>query len=187
MTDPCENRDDWFGNSRLVDEEGAPLVMYHGTPDASFERFHEDQFFTPDPDYARRFLSAATSSSSFYGVSDRRPGVFSVLIRAENPFDTRNPAHRALLRERFCGVHGEGVLTGLGLPDWVEGREIALWLREELADQGFDAVIVDEGRDEAGQRPPSWIVFSGDQVRVIDLLEHGSEEPEPDDACEPRP
>ncbi len=137
MTDACENRDDWFGNSKLVDEEGAPLVMYHGTPDASFERFHDDQFFTPDPDYARRFLSSATSSSSFYGVEDRRPGVFSVLIRAENPFDTRNPEHRALLRDRFCGIHGEGVLTGLGLPDWVEGRDIALWLREEVADQGF--------------------------------------------------
>lgn len=171
MTKGCENQDDWFGNSRLVDEAGAPIVMYHGTPDASFERFHDDQFFTPDPDYARRFLSAATSSSSFYGVTDRSPGVFSVLIRAENPFDTRNPAHRALLKERFSGIHGEGVLTDLGLPDWVEGRDIAIWLREELADHGFDAVLVDEGRDEAGQRPPSWIVFSGDQVRILDLCE----------------
>ncbi|MCA9773596.1 MAG: hypothetical protein KC466_14365 [Myxococcales bacterium] len=185
MMELCENRDQWFRNSRLVDETGAPLVMYHGTPDASFGRFRDDQFFTPDIGYARRFLSSATSSSSFYGVTDRRPGVFSVLIRAENPFDTRNPAHRALLRERFCGVHGEGALTDLGLPDWVEGRDIALWLREEHADQGFDAVLVDEGRDEAGQRPPSWIVFSGDQVRVIGLLEHGSDEPEPDEACEP--
>jgi hypothetical protein len=158
--------------------------MYHGTPDASFERFHDDQFFTPDPDYARRFLSAATPSSSFHGVTDRRPGVFSVLIRAENPFDTRNPAHRALLRERFCGVHGEGVLTGVGLPDWVEGRDIALWLREHVSDQAFDVVVVDEGRDQAGQRPPSWIVFSGDQVRVLDLFEPVLAEPTPD-LCDP--
>lgn len=180
MTEGCENRDLWFRNSRLVDETGAPIVMYHGTPDASFDRFNDDQFFTPDPDYARRFLSAATSSSSFYGVTDRRPGIFSVLIRAENPFDTRDPAHRALLRDRFSGIHGEGVLTDLGLPDWVEGRDIALWLREELADHGFDAVIVDEGRDEAGQRPPSWIVFSGDQVRVLDLAEPAPDTPSPD-------
>lgn len=73
MTEPCENRDEWFGNSRLVDEQGAPLVMYHGTPDASFERFRDDQFFTPDPDYARRFLSSATSSSSFYGLTSSTP------------------------------------------------------------------------------------------------------------------
>jgi hypothetical protein len=185
MTEGCEKLNEWLGNSRLVDEDGAPIVMYHGTPDAGFERFQDDQFFTPDPDYARRFLSAATSSSSFYGVTDRRPGVFSVLIRAENPFDTRNPAHRALLLERFCGVHGEGVLTDLGLPDWVEGRDIALWLREELADQGFDAVLVDEGRDEAGQRPPSWIVFSGDQVRVLDLFESQIEAPPPGVDFEP--
>jgi hypothetical protein len=187
MMELCEKRDQWFRNSRLVDETGAPLVMYHGTPDASFDRFRDDQFFTPDIGYARRFLSSATSSSSFYGVTDRRPGVFSVLIRAENPFDTRNPAHRALLKERFCGVHGEGVLTELGLPDWVEGRDIALWLREEMADQGFDAVLVDEGRDEAGQRPPSWIVFSGEQVRILDLAESQLHDPETEDPFEPQP
>lgn len=185
MMGGCENRDDWFGNSRLVDESGAPIVMYHGTPDASFDRFQDDQFFTPDPDYARRFLSSATSSSSFYGVGDHRPGIFSVLIRSENPFDTRNAAHRALLKERFSGVHGEGVLTELGLPDWVEGRDIALWLREACPDLGFDAVLVDEGRDEAGQRPPSWIVFSGDQVRVLDRSEHRLYDPDPDDRFEP--
>jgi len=185
MTEGCENRDDWFGNSKLVDENGDPIVMYHGTPDASFELFQDDQFFTPDPDYARRFLSASTSSSSFYGVTDRQPGIFSVLIRAENPFDTRNPAHRALLKERFCGVHGEGVLTELGLPDWVEGRDIALWLREELPGQNFDAVIVDEGRDEAWQRPPSWIVFSGDQVHIKEVETRVLSPELPDDTFEP--
>jgi hypothetical protein len=180
MTGDHEKQKYRLGNSKLVDETGAPLVMYHGTPDASFDRFLEDQFFTSDIGYARRFLSSATSSSSFYGVGDHRPGIFSVLIRAENPFDTRNPAHRALLKERFCGVHGEGVLTELGLPDWVEGRDIALWLREEVADQSFDAVLVDEGRDEAGQRPPSWIVFSGDQLQILDLSEPVLKEPAPE-------
>jgi len=187
MTGACENQKKWLGDSGLVAEDGAPLVMYHGTPDASFARFHDDQFFTSDIGYARRFLSSATSSSSFYGEGDHRPGVFSVLIRAENPFDTRNPDHRALLQHQFSGIHGEGILTDLGLPDWVEGRDIALWLREELPDHGFDAVLVDEGRDEAGQRPPSWIVFSGDQVLILDRSEPRFDDPEPDEACEPQP
>jgi hypothetical protein len=49
-----------------------------------------------------------------------------------------------------------------------------------LPGQSFDAVIVDEGRDEAGQRPPSWIVFSGDQVRILGLFEPVIIEPDPD-------
>ena len=174
--------DTWLGSSKLVDDSGAPLVMYHGSPDTNFDRFREDQFFTPDMDYARRFLSSATSSSSFYGVRDRKPGIFSVHLRCEKPFDTRDPEHAKILRDRFSGIHGEGVLTEQGLPDWVEGRDIAAWLREELPGEGFDAVIVDEGRDEAGQRPFSYIIFSADQIRVLAVSEPVSE---PEFAQEP--
>ena len=175
----------WLGDSRLIDEDGRPIVMYHGSPDASFEHFRDDQFFTADIGYARRFLSAATSSSSFYGVTDRQPGIFSVHIRAENPFDTRNPVHRKMLQEKFAGVFGEGVLTDADLPDWVEARDIAEWLREEMPDQGFDAVIVDEGRDEAGQRPPSYVVFSGSQIMILDVSEPVFDDRPDDDLPEP--
>jgi hypothetical protein len=175
----------WLGASKLVDESGRPIVFFHGSPDASFTQFKDDQFFTTDIGYARRFLSAATSSSSFFGVTDRRPGIFSVHIRSEKPFDTRDPAHRKMLAERFAGVFGEGVLTEAGLPDWVEARDIAEWLREELPEQGFDAVIVDEGRDEAGQRPPSYVVFSGSQVMILDVSEPVFDHQAQDDLPEP--
>jgi mutator protein MutT len=66
----------WFGDwekdpenaSKVVDENGEPLVVYHGTPDARFtvfdkERFHTRSqspnskafFFTPDKEYAKAY------------------------------------------------------------------------------------------------------------------------------------
>lgn len=180
-----EGRDTWIGKSKLVDDCGAPMVFFHGSPDASFERFWGDQFFTSDRGYASRFLSSSTPSSSYYGVTDQRPGVFAVHIRAEKPFDTRDPKHLGLLRSGFCGVFGEGALTDAGLPDWVEARDIAEWLRAELPDHGFDAIIVDEGRDDAGQRPASYVIFSGDQVRILEVLH--PEPPYPDLADSPGP
>lgn len=159
---------DWFGTSQVVDGSGEPLVMYHGTPDASFNEFKGDQFFTSDKEYAKRFLSSSTSSSSFYGVKDNKPQVFEVYIKSDNPFDTRKPEHAKILQEKFSGVFGEGSLTESGLPDWVEGRDIAEFLRDELSEQGFDSVIVDEGRDNAGQRPPAYIVFEPNQIKSID-------------------
>ena len=38
----------WFGNSKVVDESGKPLVVYHGTPD-NFTEFRENSWFTTDP------------------------------------------------------------------------------------------------------------------------------------------
>ena len=37
----------WFGNSKVVDENGEPLMVYHGTsPDKSFSSFSKDKFKT---------------------------------------------------------------------------------------------------------------------------------------------
>ena len=36
----------WFGDSKVVDENGKPLVVYHGTPNAGFETFKENSHFT---------------------------------------------------------------------------------------------------------------------------------------------
>lgn len=157
----------WFGDSKVVDDSGKPLVMYHGTPDASFESFKKDQFFTSDKKYASRFKSSSTSSSSFYGVRDNNPDVFEVFIKSDNPFDTRRKDHEKILKERFSGVFGEGVLTENSLPDWVEGRDIAEFLRNEIPEKGFDSVIVDEGKDSSGKRPPAYIVFSPNQIKSV--------------------
>lgn len=38
---------EWFGNSKVVDKDGKPLVVYHGSQ-TEFKKFFGDSFFTDD-------------------------------------------------------------------------------------------------------------------------------------------
>ncbi len=156
----------WFGESKVIDTLGKPLVVYHGTPDASFSEFAPDQFFTASKEYAQKFTTSSTASSSFYGVRDKAPAVIAVYLRIEKPFDTRNPAHRKIYNDLYFGKFGNGAtLTPAGLPDWVEARDLVAFLKEEMPEMGFDGVYIDEGRDDAGQRPMAYMPFSPGQIK----------------------
>lgn len=156
----------WFGESKIVDSAGQPLVLYHGTPDAGFTEFAPDQFFTASKEYAQKFTTSSTASSSFYGIRDNAPAVLAVYLRIENPFDTRNPAHRKIYNDLFFGKFGNGAaLTPTGLPDWVEARDLVEFLKEEMPEMRFDGIYVDEGRDDAGQRPMAYMPFEPWQIK----------------------
>lgn len=69
----------WFGDSKVVDAEGRPLVVYHGTAAAAFEAFDRDapgthiklpgNFFTPD----RRIAENFAQSDAFRRAHRRDP------------------------------------------------------------------------------------------------------------------
>ena len=67
----------WFGNSKVVDAHGKPLVVYHGT-DKDFSQFESASgvyYFTPDADYA------STGSHSSRGDRHLMP----VYLSIQNP------------------------------------------------------------------------------------------------------
>lgn len=156
----------WFGNSKVVDARGLPLVVYHGTPDASFSEFSADQFFTASREYANKFTTSSSASSSFYGIKDAAPAVIPVYLRIEKPFDTRDPVCRKIYNDHYFGKFGNGAaITESGLPDWVEARDLVEFLKEEMPEMGFDGVFIDEGRDASGQRPMAYMPFIPNQIK----------------------
>ncbi len=66
---------EWFGKSKVVDEQGKPLIVYHGTPEKAFEQFDPDKsgtgpitahpiakygfFFSPSKSYASTYSGDA--------------------------------------------------------------------------------------------------------------------------------
>lgn len=66
----------WFGDSKVVDEQGRPLVMYHGSRTSGFNVFDTEQlaWFTKTKSYAETY-------------ADEDDSLFSVYLKAENILD----------------------------------------------------------------------------------------------------
>ena len=78
----------WFGDSKIVNQGGQPLVMYHGTKH-QFDKFDPNvgyqgaMFFSPKRDFAENYMGGTDVSEPI-----------AVYISAKNPFDYENPVHR---------------------------------------------------------------------------------------------
>lgn len=125
----------WFGDSKVVDAEGKPLVVYHGTA-ADFSEFSAGEYgknftgdygvgfyFTQDPKLAARYATNAGFSQG-----DQGGNVMPVYLSMKNP---------KIVKAAF----GDGDL-------WrsVPGANTREELTEGLKAQGYDGVIVDGGR-----------------------------------------
>jgi hypothetical protein len=66
----------WFGDSKVVDADGEPLVVYHGTS-AEFDAFTPPAFFTDDRDGAQWY------------ATDRGGDVREFYLAINNPLDIR--------------------------------------------------------------------------------------------------
>jgi hypothetical protein len=172
---------DWFGGSKVVDERGEPLVMYHGTG-SNVEAFdpgrpgpHADigaVFLTADPSVAGHYAQAG----AMFG--DRSPNVIPAYVRAERPFDYENAAQRAAIVDRVfettpTHVQGDGqkalILDGkqtlytkgvldAGLAD---GRNWALIEQKPIQDAikglGHDGFYVNEDTKNLAVYDPSQV------------------------------
>ena len=136
----------WFGDSKVVDSDGRPLVMYHGTG-ADFTAFSHDSaysgegasqtgsgfYFTDNPDSASRYAQLAVSK----GASGR---VMPVYLSIKNPlfidFSTGEvmgadiKLSRKQVREMI-----------LGRPNIRNAEESPLMDFGDIAYDGFDKVL----------------------------------------------
>lgn len=96
----------WFGNSKVVDKYGNPLVMYHGT-DAEFNEFMSDKigsnfnldkigfFFTSDMDSANRSRNSYPNKPTYQFTDEDKKiansgNILQVYLRIENPINVNS-------------------------------------------------------------------------------------------------
>lgn len=73
----------WFGDSKVVDDEGRPLVVYHGTP-SDFEAFDKDKIQARFDDSIGFHFSDRQSEADYYGQGG---AVLPVYLKVENPLE----------------------------------------------------------------------------------------------------
>ena len=91
----------WFGKSKVVDENGEPLVVYHGTPEGGFSEFdlsksgksgdpglRGEGFYFADSKYlAERYKDAPRNTKQ-----EQEGQVYEVYLNIKNPYDAKaNP------------------------------------------------------------------------------------------------
>lgn len=130
---------EWFKGSKVVDENGNPLVVYRG---ATFDPLSmadglgvikPQAYFSPSEEYARR-----------YG-----PWTRSYYLNIQNPFDIRNKKDLEIYKKMLPDGYVIAK-TGSGAADWAEfGAAIDI---DTLMDNHpeYDGIILDEGGDPDG-------------------------------------
>ena len=144
---------DWFGDSKIVDSDGKPMVVYRG---ASFDPLAQEpgkgvirpeSYFTADPEYAKRYGKV----NAYY-------------LRIRKPLDVRNANDARRLSEFYPDGY-EFARGRNGALDW---GEMANFDIEELRAKypEYDGIILDEGGDPqvnggVKDRGLSYVPFDG--------------------------
>lgn len=111
----------WFGDSKIVDENGKPLVVYHGTKAEDFDAFqakYDDGliFFTKDPEFASSWMEGtgglreppADTASHLKQARETERRIYNEVMGDNDSYDLDNKedmarwdANRALVRQRM--------------------------------------------------------------------------------------
>ena len=80
-----DNFNEWFGNSKVVDKDGAPKVVYHGSPNPNIDNFEDSKKgSTTDVGIRGRGFYFTTNKATAIAYGDN---LYEVYLKIENPLD----------------------------------------------------------------------------------------------------
>lgn len=166
---------EYFKDSKVRDEDGNLLVMYHGTPKGDFTVFRDGSYFTQNKRYADGYQNETA------GRTDLDPKTYEVYLNITKPFDIRNDeeARNIYINDYIKGGNAVGInpymsdaeYDKINAIDWTEGDDLKDFLIDEEYD--YDGLVLDEGADggygeDVVYRGDSYVIFSPDQVKNVD-------------------
>ena len=145
----------WFGDSKVVDADGKPLVVYHGTPNSFSEFDTFPAFFTTDADAAYAYARGQFARSD--APEDAGPNVMPVFLSFQSPL--------VLTEAQALEQIGEDS----GHVDWTAVDDFA-W---QAGKAGYDGLIIRGALDYAGgqsanvkrRRYDQYIAFRPEQIK----------------------
>jgi hypothetical protein len=151
----------WFKDSRVVDADGAPLVVYHGTPNADFDTFSEQgeyggqlgYWFTESTREADGYAQTEQSRATLPRTSGAGgPGVHDAYLSLQNPrvYASWHALSQAITSAASATVNpvrptATGPYARTANGPFVSTNDAARALRLQLERQGHDGIIVEGG------------------------------------------
>ena len=112
----------WFGDSKVVDKDGRPLVVYHGTG-AEFDTFLQEKIKNTSEGYGFYFIDSQSASEGF------GKNVVAAYLKIENPVYAYN--------QIFLAEDYDGDLDIMEANDEMV-REAVQQVKAELESKGYD-------------------------------------------------
>ena len=154
----------WFRDSKVVDEAGKPLVVYHGT-DAKFDTFQQRKgsistfFGVEEVDRQGFFFTPDRAMAETFGAN-----VMPVYLAINEPFDVRN----GITEEMAARMEEQGVresyLTNGDFWEKFDGED-GLAFVEALKRAGYDGVIFNEPSTGEFDGGDAYVAFRNTQIK----------------------
>lgn len=169
---------EWFANSKVVDSNNNPLVVYHGSPAIDFSRFKFDIFpgiyFAENERYSEYFFKRSQNGT-----------MYNCYLRVQNPLDLRLFKTDKVTYSDFTNYIKLKYNYNLpenkmlkaqsdkenGLWAWWYLRNAVDWLKIIIKDKKFDGICFYENnpddKDINGEDlvTPAWMVFEPNQIK----------------------
>jgi len=186
----------WFGKSAVVDDQGAPLVVHHGTPGKAFDTFNPDAVGKTSVlgmafDTKRQgfyFAEKKGFAEGFAGQDGRRSGeVMSVYLSINNPLDVTSTDNVSVARLDEVIAKAMELDPEINNPDFMrrsgydnfwellddeEGGEVFVRAMKELGYDGIKMIEPDMETFDRDYVPDdtgavTWVAFDPTQIKSV--------------------
>lgn len=178
----------WFGNSKVVDKMGQPLVVYHGTPN-SFTEFVSGSYtersgfyFTCSSAFASDFAERAADGIAYEASEQSQgPSVIPCYLAIKNPLNVSKGWPESIADKLDDIVVPEWLTSWPASDFWnaLDGPEGAS-IMDRLLRLGYDGLLA----SEVGN--PVWVVFHPTQIKSA-IGNSGAFDPTNPDICDSHP
>ena len=145
----------FFKDSKIRDENGNLMKMYHGSPNGHITEFHPGTYFTKNEKYADRYQNPGASSISLSSSKEiNDPKTYEAYINSKNPFTLSDSRAKDIFLNEYVKGGNSFLISPYTDPteinslreiDWTEGEDFMEWLRENHPE--YDSLYLDEGGD----------------------------------------
>lgn len=174
----------FFKDSKVRDEDGNLMRMYHGSSNGHITEFRPGTYFTKDKKYANGYQNPEASYislSSFKEVND--PKTYEVYINSKNPFTLNDSRARDIYLNEFVKEGNSlyldpysdhtDTIKSMREIDWMEGEGFREWLQENHPE--YDSLYLDEGGDggygeKTIDKGISLVMTKPEQIKYTDNL-----------------
>lgn len=155
----------WFGNSKVVDKKGNPLIVYHGSPDLRglkekyvfISRFLDNQsfFFTDNYLMAKSYADPKRA----FDYQNSEEGVIGLYLSLQNPLVVQG--FNQVWRQFETTIDGNEIIGTRNLINFAKNK-------------GYDGVIVEnvrdyyDGNEQKTKGGNVYVAFEPEQIKLAD-------------------